>query len=101
MLDRLDEMREDLNHNDFADDVNGARKATDLHNEVKRKILKLPVENIDNVGQQLLQRYVNCVQVCLREEQDITSLAWAISEGILRLIAFFHVSTIVVRLLSY
>ncbi|XP_059088154.1 triple functional domain protein-like isoform X1 [Tigriopus californicus] len=60
MLDRLDEMREDLNHNDFADDVTGARKATDLHNEVKRKILKLPVENIDNVGQQLLQRLSMC-----------------------------------------
>lgn len=56
MLDRLDDMREDLNHNDFADDVNGAKKAMDIHNEVKRKILKIPVENIDNVGQRLLQR---------------------------------------------
>ena len=56
MLDRLEDMREDLNHNDFADDVNSAKKAIDLHNEVKRKILKVPVENIDNVGQRLLQR---------------------------------------------
>ena len=27
LLDRLEDMREDLNHNDFADDVNGAKKA--------------------------------------------------------------------------
>ena len=26
LLDRLEDMREDLNHNDFADDVNGAKK---------------------------------------------------------------------------
>ena len=56
MLDRLDDMREDLNHNDFADDVTGAKKAMEGHNESKRKILKVPVENIDNVGQRLLQR---------------------------------------------
>jgi hypothetical protein len=30
MLDRLDDMREDLNHNDFADEVVGAKKAMDL-----------------------------------------------------------------------
>lgn len=56
MLDRLDDMREDLNHNDFADDVANSKKAMDGHNESKRKILKIPVENIDNVGQRLLQR---------------------------------------------
>ena len=56
MLDRLEDMREDLNHNDFADDVAGAKKAMELHNEAKRKILKVPVEDIDNVGQRLLQR---------------------------------------------
>ena len=56
MLDRLDDMREDLNHNDFAEDVAGSKKAMEGHNESKRKILKVPVENIDNVGQRLLQR---------------------------------------------
>jgi triple functional domain protein len=56
MLDRMEDMREDLNHNDFADDVAGAKKSMESHNEVKRKILKVPVENIDNVGQRLLQR---------------------------------------------
>ena len=57
MLDRLDDMREDLAHNDFADDVGGAKKGMEQHNEVRRKILKIPVENIDNVGQRILQRY--------------------------------------------
>lgn len=56
MLDRMEDMREDLNHNDFADDASGAKKAIESHNEAKRKILKVPVENIDNVGQRLLQR---------------------------------------------
>ena len=60
MLDRLDDFREDLNHNDFADDVSGAKKCMELHVEVKRKILKIPVENIDNVGQRLLQRLSTC-----------------------------------------
>ena len=57
LLDRLEDMREDLNHNDFADDVAGAKKGMDLHNEVKKKIHKIPVENIDSMGQRLLQRY--------------------------------------------
>ena len=52
----LKDMREDLNHNDFADDAAGAKKATEVHNDIKRKILKIPIENIDNIGQRLLQR---------------------------------------------
>lgn len=51
-------MREDLNHNDFADDVSGAKKGLDIHNEVKKKIHKIPVESIDTMGQRLLQRWV-------------------------------------------
>ena len=50
-------MREDLAHNDFADDVGGAKKGMEQHTELRRKILKVPVENIDNVGQRILQRY--------------------------------------------
>jgi len=57
LLDRLEDMREDLNHNDFADDVTGAKKGLDIHNEVKKKIHKIPVESIDTMGQRLLQRY--------------------------------------------
>ena len=43
-------------HNDFADDVAGAKKGMELHNEAKKKIHKIPVENIDAMGQRLLQR---------------------------------------------
>merc|ERR1719357_2520101 len=60
LLDRLEDMREDLNHNDFADDVAGAKKGMDLHNEAKKKIHKIPVENIDAMGQRLLQRLSSC-----------------------------------------
>jgi triple functional domain protein len=58
LLDRLEDMREDLNHNEFADDVNGAKKSMDIHNEVKKRIHKMPVETIDSMGQRLLQRSV-------------------------------------------
>ena len=53
---RLDEMREDLSANDFADDVGMAKKAVDAHMESRRKVVKIPVENMDNVGQRLLHR---------------------------------------------
>ena len=58
--------REDLNHNDFADDVAGAKKGMELHNEAKKKIHKIPVENIDAMGQRLLQRLVSfCWKILL------------------------------------
>ncbi|KAK7792817.1 hypothetical protein R5R35_000762 [Gryllus longicercus] len=56
LLDRLDDLQEDLSRNDFADDVIGAKRAIDLHNEMKKKITKAPVEEIDLIGQRLLQR---------------------------------------------
>ena len=49
-------MREDLNANDFADDVTSAKQAVEAHMEMRRRIIKIPVENIDNVGQRLLHR---------------------------------------------
>nr|XP_012140240.1 PREDICTED: triple functional domain protein isoform X2 [Megachile rotundata] len=59
LLDRLDDLQEDLSRNDFADDVSGAKHGLDLHNEMKKKILKVPVEEIEVVGQRLLQRFDN------------------------------------------
>ena len=58
-------MREDLNHNDFADDVSGAKKGVDIHNEVKKKIHKMPIENIDSMGQRLLQRYITRMEISI------------------------------------
>ncbi|XP_014470162.1 PREDICTED: triple functional domain protein isoform X3 [Dinoponera quadriceps] len=57
LLDRLDDLQEDLSRNDFADDVAGAKHGIDLHNEMKKKIMKVPVEDIEVVGQRLLQRF--------------------------------------------
>ncbi|XP_066586985.1 triple functional domain protein isoform X3 [Prorops nasuta] len=57
LLDRLDDLQEDLSRNDFADDVGGAKHGIDLHNEMKKKIMKVPVEEIEVVGQRLLQRF--------------------------------------------
>lgn len=44
LLDRLDDLQEDLSRNDFADDVGGAKHGIDMHNEMKKKIMKVPVE---------------------------------------------------------
>ena len=35
LMDRLEDMREDLNHNDFADDVNGAKKVGVITNSAR------------------------------------------------------------------
>jgi triple functional domain protein len=53
LLDRLDDLQEDLARNDFADDVSGAKHKIDLHNEMKKKIMKAPVEDIDVLGELL------------------------------------------------
>uniref|UniRef100_A0A1Y1LT27 Uncharacterized protein n=2 Tax=Photinus pyralis TaxID=7054 RepID=A0A1Y1LT27_PHOPY len=56
ILDRLDDLQEDLSRNDFAEDVSGAKHGIDMHNEMKKKIMKAPVEDINLLGQRLLQR---------------------------------------------
>ncbi|XP_071053767.1 triple functional domain protein isoform X4 [Onthophagus taurus] len=56
LLDRLDDLQEDLARSDYADDVSGAKHKIDLHNEMKKKIMKAPVEDIDLLGQRLLQK---------------------------------------------
>lgn len=56
MADRIDDLQEDLQRNDFAEDVNGARHSLDHHNEMKKKILKLPIEDLDMQGKKLLAK---------------------------------------------
>ena len=65
LLDRLDDLQEDLSRNDFADDVTGAKHGIDLHNEMKKKIMKVPVEEIEVVGQRLLQRFDSSKKLCV------------------------------------
>lgn len=56
LLDRLDDLQEDLSRNDFADDIQGAKHSIDIHADMKKKIMKAPVEEIDMIGQRLLRR---------------------------------------------
>ncbi|CAL7943982.1 unnamed protein product [Xylocopa violacea] len=73
LVDRFDDLREDLNRNDFADDVAGAKHEIDLHNEMKKKILKVPVEDIDLAGQRLLKRFNNSIASSSGEGGSIDS----------------------------
>lgn len=52
--DRVDDFQEDLQHCEFADDVNGSKHRIENHNDMKRKILKLPLDDLDGQGQKLL-----------------------------------------------
>lgn len=56
LLDRLDDLQEDLSRNDCRDDIAGTKLALDFHTDMKKKVLKTPVEDMDLAGQQLLQR---------------------------------------------
>lgn len=58
LLDRLDDLQEDLSRNDLGEDVAGAKHALDVHADMKKKIMKAPVQDIDLTGQRLLQRYI-------------------------------------------
>lgn len=56
MLDRIDDLQEDLARSDFADDVNGAKSGIDHHSDMKKRILKLPIEELDLQGKKLLSK---------------------------------------------
>ncbi|XP_026680384.1 triple functional domain protein-like [Diaphorina citri] len=56
VLDQLDDLQEDIGRNDLGEDAVSAKHALDVHNDMKKKILKAPVEEIDLTGQRLLQR---------------------------------------------
>lgn len=56
MLDRIDDVQEDLARSDFADDVNGAKSGIDHHSDMKKRILKLPIEELDLQGKKLINK---------------------------------------------
>ncbi|KAK9499466.1 hypothetical protein O3M35_002497 [Rhynocoris fuscipes] len=56
LLDRLDDLQEDLSRNDFGEDVASAKHGLDMHADMKKKIMKAPVEEVDLAGQRLLHR---------------------------------------------
>ncbi|XP_052565340.1 triple functional domain protein-like isoform X2 [Culex pipiens pallens] len=59
ILDRIDDLQEDLQHSDFPEDVNSAKHSSEAHNEMKRKVLKLPIEDLDLQGQKLLGKFTS------------------------------------------
>ncbi|KAG7167735.1 Kalirin-like [Homarus americanus] len=58
-LDQLEDVRDELQQSDFADDVNGAKRAIERHKEMHQKVTGSLVHDLDMMGQRLLQR-LNC-----------------------------------------
>jgi hypothetical protein len=65
IADRIEDFQEDLQHFDLAEDVNGSKHQIDNHGDMKRKILKLPLDELEGQGQKLLSKlnqYMNRVE---------------------------------------
>lgn len=56
MLDRIDDLQEDLARSNLADDVTGAKSGIDHHADMNKRIIKLPIEELDLQGEKLLLR---------------------------------------------
>lgn len=78
LADRIDDLQEDLQRNDFAEDVSGARHDIDNHNEMKKKILKLPIEDLDVQGKMLVSK-LNLGLNCSNSPVSIISLLYCIN----------------------
>lgn len=62
ITDRIEDFQEDLQHYDTADDVSGAKHQIDNHGDMKRKLVKLPLDDLEGQGQKLLGKltqYIN------------------------------------------
>lgn len=57
LLDRLDDLQEDVARADFADDVSGARRAIDAHADINKRLAKVPVDELEAQGIQHLASY--------------------------------------------
>ncbi|XP_047225589.1 kalirin isoform X2 [Girardinichthys multiradiatus] len=55
LLSRLEDLQELLSKKDFPADVEGSRQLIEEHTQLKKKVLKAPVEELDREGQRLLQ----------------------------------------------
>lgn len=56
LLDRVDDLQEDISRCEFADDPNGALMELDHHKDMKKKIAKLPLEELDVLGKRVLNK---------------------------------------------
>lgn len=58
LLDRIDDLQEDITRCEFAEDANGALLKLDHHkNMMKNKITKLPIEALDTQGKKILAKF--------------------------------------------
>uniref|UniRef100_A0A4W3IS77 non-specific serine/threonine protein kinase n=1 Tax=Callorhinchus milii TaxID=7868 RepID=A0A4W3IS77_CALMI len=55
LLSRLEDLQEMLARKEFPMDVESSRKLIDEHTQLKKKVIKAPVEELDREGQRLLQ----------------------------------------------
>ncbi|KAM9341804.1 kalirin [Pholidichthys leucotaenia] len=55
LLSRLEDLQEVLSKKEFPADVEGSRRLIEEHTQLKKKVLKAPVEELDHEGQRLLQ----------------------------------------------
>ncbi|XP_056611720.1 kalirin isoform X2 [Triplophysa dalaica] len=55
LLSRLEDLQETLAKKEFPVDVEGSRRLIDEHTQLKKKVMKAPVEELDHEGQRLLQ----------------------------------------------
>lgn len=66
ITDRIEDFQEDLQHFDLAEEVSGAKHQIENHGDMKRKILKLPLDDLEGQGQKLLGKlaqYMNRLDV--------------------------------------
>ncbi|EDL08894.1 mCG120315 [Mus musculus] len=56
MLSRLEELQDVLAKKELPQDLEGARNMIDEHSQLKKKVIKAPIEDLDLEGQKLLQR---------------------------------------------
>nr|XP_009302725.2 kalirin isoform X2 [Danio rerio] len=55
LLSRLEDLQETLAKKEFPVDVEASRRLIDEHTQLKKKVMKAPVEELDHEGQRLLQ----------------------------------------------
>ncbi|XP_053624403.1 kalirin isoform X1 [Plodia interpunctella] len=64
LLDRLDDLQEDVARADFADDVTGARRAIDAHADISKRLAKVPVDELEAQGERVVQRLEAAEAAC-------------------------------------
>ncbi|KAM3929732.1 triple functional domain protein isoform 1-T1 [Leptodactylus fuscus] len=59
MLSRLEELQEMLGNKELPQDLEGARNMIDSHCQLKKRVTKAPIEDVDIEGQKLMERIQN------------------------------------------